>query len=166
MRDPLAVLNDLCEICRPAAAQNNELSVITEKISSLTNELGLLGVSDSAWLDFAVKQSVFFNYSQETKKNGRDNLASEQTKVYLIKSIESGLYKIGASSRLEKRVREIQNGNAGDIELIVFGKGGTKRELELHQRFSAKRLNGEWFKLDQADVDELVSELDDYAPKD
>ena len=77
--------------------------------------------------------------------------------VYLVSAeIDNSIvYKIGHTRRKpEDRIREFKTGNASSITLInsYQSKWGTKIESFLHRQFKSKRLNGEWFALDELDV--------------
>lgn len=80
--------------------------------------------------------------------------------VYLIAAVENPiLYKIGVTVNLETRLKGIQN--MSPIELNVLHTIETDQrfalERELHKKFAAKRKHGEWFALDEADIDYILS---------
>lgn len=65
------------------------------------------------------------------------------------------LYKIGYTRRpIEKRIKELKTGNAADFYIIdsFQSKWGTKIESILHRNLSSKKVNGEWFLLDDSDI--------------
>jgi hypothetical protein len=77
--------------------------------------------------------------------------------VYLICAEFEGrrLYKIGYTRRpIEKRIKEIKTGNGSDIYLVdsFMSKWGTKIESQMHRTFILKKINGEWFDLDDNDI--------------
>lgn len=80
--------------------------------------------------------------------------------VYLIcaEFEDQQLYKIGYTRRdISKRIKELKTGNAADFYLIdsFSSKWGTKIESSLHRRFRSKKINREWFKLDENDINEF-----------
>jgi len=77
-------------------------------------------------------------------------------KVYLISTIEEKpRFKIGYTRRLvEQRIKSFKTGNSSDFEILeVFeSKWGTKIEANLHRKFKPKKIDGEWFYLDEIDI--------------
>jgi hypothetical protein len=53
--------------------------------------------------------------------------------------------KIGWSRQVATRLAQLQTGNAAPIELLGVVPGGRSAERELHSRFAADRVSGEWF---------------------
>lgn len=100
--------------------------------------------------------------------------------VYLVCSEIDGkkLYKIGYTRRTpEIRIKEFKTGNASDMSVVseFKSKWGTKIESQLHKLFNKKKVGGEWFDLDESDVQKfeencklihknltLVSEINTY----
>lgn len=78
--------------------------------------------------------------------------------IYLVCSEIGGqkLHKIGFTRRTpEKRIKEFKTGNASEIYLVDSFKSewGTKIEALLHRVYSSKKVDGEWFDLDEQDVE-------------
>jgi hypothetical protein len=73
--------------------------------------------------------------------------------VYLLRA-DNGLIKIGCTSNLQKRIADITIYSPCEITLIGFFrcKDFHKKEAKLHQQFAGKRIRGEWFNLDEADL--------------
>lgn len=89
-------------------------------------------------------------------------------KVYLIaknnKEIiidnEDTVYKIGVTKqKVEKRIKQLQTGSDKKLESIKEFNSNYAFSVErnLHRIFSHKRINREWFKLDENDVKNFLS---------
>jgi hypothetical protein len=77
--------------------------------------------------------------------------------VYLLSAEIDGstLYKIGYTRRNPQvRLKELKTGNASDMSVISSYKSewGTKIEAFLHRKYSSKKVNREWFRLEDEDV--------------
>lgn len=73
--------------------------------------------------------------------------------IYLIKS--AGLYKIGFSANVEQRIRDLQSANAEPLQLVTSWPGSLYVEKYAHRQFAHKRVRGEWFDLDDHDLEAL-----------
>lgn len=66
-----------------------------------------------------------------------------------------GLYKIGRTNNIDRRLHEVSKKLRERVSLIcafrVFDPALS--ELELHNQFKEKRVKGEWFSLSQEDID-------------
>jgi len=78
--------------------------------------------------------------------------------IYLIRA-DNSLFKIGKTINPEDRFKSLQTLSPVPLALIHTVKTGDTMMLEheLHERFSEKREQGEWFKLEPADVDFIKS---------
>lgn len=77
-------------------------------------------------------------------------------KVYFIRCAETRRVKIGLSADPFKRVSKINSDSPYPVELLAVEDGGAERESELHRRFAAIRLHGEWF----AASDDLMAHIE------
>ncbi len=80
--------------------------------------------------------------------------------VYLICAEIEGkrLYKIGHTKRsAEVRLKEFKTGNASDMYIVQTFRSewGTKVESSLHRRYRSKKIQGEWFDLDEVEVEQF-----------
>jgi hypothetical protein len=70
---------------------------------------------------------------------------TERPHVYFIQS-NNGPVKIGVAHDVEARAASLQTGNPYPLKVLaVIKQGGRTLERELHKRFAADRLGGEWF---------------------
>jgi len=74
--------------------------------------------------------------------------------IYFIQEKLLGHIKIGRSSNLEKRLQIFATDLPFEIELVHYIKSYNyeKIELEFHKHFKRQRVNGEWFKLSDAEI--------------
>lgn len=82
--------------------------------------------------------------------------------IYLIKAEVDDIkyYKIGITSRLpEKRLKELQTGNAVQLELINMFETNFANlfETTLHRTFSYEKEMGEWFLLNDEQVFNFIA---------
>lgn len=76
--------------------------------------------------------------------------------VYVIGS-DINHYKIGISKTPQKRLQTLKTANPGQLCIVhtFIADPAEKAEAELHQRFAANRLNGEWFALTEEQIAQL-----------
>jgi len=65
--------------------------------------------------------------------------------IYFIRDSASGRVKIGYTENPWKRLSELQVASPSDLDLLAACEGDRVSEADLHQRFSASRVRGEWF---------------------
>lgn len=75
--------------------------------------------------------------------------------------------KIGRARNIEKRRKQLQTGNPRKLLLLGWIRTADDVSVEraLHQKFSSRRANGEWFDLDPAEVLPILSQfgIDGFA---
>lgn len=78
--------------------------------------------------------------------------------VYLINNDGTDQYKIGMTSRnIEKRFQELKTGNPNLVLKETYSSENfIKIETLLHRQFEFKKIEGEWFQLDESVVNEFV----------
>lgn len=70
----------------------------------------------------------------------------DTSRVYFIQRGNDGPVKIGHSKHPERRLTGLQSASPDPLRLLGTLPGGKAREAELHQKYAAFRLTGEWFK--------------------
>lgn len=83
--------------------------------------------------------------------------------VYLMHDTSNGYYKIGISNKPHYREKTLQS-EKPTIELIESKKFPIRKiaksfEKSLHLVFAEKRIRGEWFELNEIDVEHLINSL-------
>ena len=73
--------------------------------------------------------------------------------VYVLQS-PTGAYKIGHSKNPHSRLKTFQVKLPFEVEYVCLVYSGDMQglELELHERFDERRINGEWFALSEDDI--------------
>lgn len=96
-----------------------------------------------------------------------EDFENRKEKVYLYLMIENstGYYKIGVSKTPQNRERTLQS-QKPDI-FMIFNKEFEKKvaykyERRLHNFFKSKRIRGEWFELDKADLNNFFLKINSW----
>lgn len=76
--------------------------------------------------------------------------------VYVIKNLATGAYKVGISKNPEQRLKSLQAGSDGELNLIGYKQGTFQDEASIHKRLADKNIRSEWFRLDGDDVKALL----------
>lgn len=119
-------------------------------------------------VDTAIKQTVIKLYEagklkkpKKTKKQKELERWNEVGYVYLVKMGEH--YKIGISKSPEKRLGEFTKlPNELEKICVVKVKGYKRIEEYLHEHFADKRVRGEWFELNEEDIEYIKEYLKEY----
>ena len=75
----------------------------------------------------------------------------EKCRIYLLYDTSNGFYKIGRTTNLSARVKQLKIANAC-LDLCDFWEGIETDEAALHSMFAHKNVNGEWFSLEYSDI--------------
>lgn len=133
-----------------------------DEIRELYNDLQIvLDLSDQQSIDNyneRVEEKVYEN--MKTHSNNSKEKEYTEGLVYLLKSEEDNIYKIGVTTNINQRLPQIATKLPFKIKLEHKIKHNAIYQLEgfLHEKFNDKRLNGEWFRLDKNDVEYIKSE--------
>ncbi len=76
--------------------------------------------------------------------------------LYFIQAGESGPIKIGLAGDPQHRLRGLQTAHYESLRLLAERPGGPELEADLHARFAAGRLSGEWFRPDTPGLAEAI----------
>lgn len=81
------------------------------------------------------------------------------SKIYLLANEEWTQFKIGITKNsTSERIKKLQTGNGSEITIVKEYETKHARKIEswLHKRYYSKRLVGEWFKLDDDDINDFI----------
>lgn len=79
--------------------------------------------------------------------------------VYFVRPSKRPVVKVGVARDLESRLSALQTGSPERLVVLGIIKGaGFDRERLIHERFARKRINGEWFELDDEMLRFIASE--------
>lgn len=71
--------------------------------------------------------------------------ANRATPVYFAQFGVDGLIKIGTSTNVQQRIKNIQTVSPLPVNLLGYVLGGPTEEARLHRLFAESRDHGEWF---------------------
>lgn len=80
-----------------------------------------------------------------------DTMYNPITRVYVMLDENTGYYKIGRSIKPRVRERTLQS-EKPTIKMLFHHEATHKDEKDLHEKFSEKRIRGEWFDLSGSDL--------------
>lgn len=92
-----------------------------------------------------------------TTKENLSKAFAKKSGIYILYSC--GYYKIGITSNIQKRINTLQTGNPFLIQLVFFKivNGANTLENELHKKYKNKNVLGEWFWLNNEDVQDIMA---------
>jgi hypothetical protein len=82
--------------------------------------------------------------------------------VYFIQQGNGGPVKIGLTTNIENRLKELQQGNPNKLYVLHTTTGGQNLERHLHKMFSNHRIKNEWFTL----ADEILELIEKFKIED
>ena len=82
-------------------------------------------------------------------------MTQNTSRVYAIAG--AGLVKIGYTYSVANHLQGLRNMSPVPLELLASGVGREKEERALHIHFSEQRRHGEWFELDDTQLESLVT---------
>lgn len=82
--------------------------------------------------------------------------------VYFIQGESGGAIKIGYTQDVKARLKSLQTGHPDVLVLLACFPGNQSDERDLHEKFDAFRLRGEWFKPSEFVLREVESKKEKY----
>lgn len=151
-REGRASLSDL------ATALGASVRTIERLLQELMGK-GLLGVGRGARIEplaHSWHEDAFYSVEGEAPPVPSPQRPGRPGWIYLLRA-ENGLYKIGMAKELDRRVVQIGIQVPFSVELVhsVEVRDRVLTEALYHERFRNKRVKGEWFRLDEEDLEWL-----------
>jgi predicted GIY-YIG superfamily endonuclease len=66
--------------------------------------------------------------------------------IYFVRAGTTGPVKIGYTNNINRRIKNLQQGNPNKLVLLGLMTGTRDTERALHEKFAKYRLEGEWFR--------------------
>jgi predicted GIY-YIG superfamily endonuclease len=142
--------NALLHTCKKLT--NTDIDLINKKAlldDSPSMYAQLYGEDDPMWIEYER------NYAREPIVKPRRKKIKGH--VYFLKCRNTNLYKIGYSSSVKDRIKNIKQGSPTEIDVIgyVASEDCYADEKACHELFSKKRTKGEWFALTNDDINTI-----------
>jgi len=98
------------------------------------------------WLDPETGEIVCVDCGLVFDGQSEYDRAVEHNKiVYFVQSRLGGPIKIGLTTQLNQRLKQLQNESPIPLQIVGALRGDEKVEAAIHERFRKLRLHGEWF---------------------
>ena len=107
------------------------------------NEWSRLNLNDDVWGDPIPKKKKgkrFFDSVDPLHDDLWGNDTGKEGHVYLIQDIKTGLYKIGITKNMEKRMKQLGVGDTAKLVDDIFVPDARGREKQLHEKYKDARL--------------------------
>jgi len=162
-------LSGVCRKCNHRLTRKIKLIPRNKTLVPLDARTGKI-LDRASWFGLQAKVKQFYLHHSDKKINDENVSRSATTgrgpnvpysrngHVYLLRS-ENGYFKIGRSTDIEKRVKNLQREFPIKIVLVaaIPTESPPSLERELHGLFSEKRLSQhEWFSLNDEDVEYIT----------
>ncbi len=114
------------------------------------------------------RKNPFVNMSKEKRvKNARKSNSNKKPDgyIYIFKLVGFEIYKIGSSSDVRRRLRDIRSSQAFDVKIVgkFFFKNVYNMEECIHDSLKNNIHRNEWFKIIKEDVDLICSQLNKWS---
>ena len=120
-----------------------QLDVSEDAIAVITGALSMDDVKVRRNMEMI--HSVYGKFERGHPDEPLPPIVQAQGEIYFILNPVTDCVKIGFSANPRERLTTLQTGNSASLTLIATVPGTIKQERQLHKRFSAYRVGGEWF---------------------
>lgn len=131
--------------------------IISEEYISEKNKRKFLYFDEDSFLEKYGENDPLWIEHTEKKREESQKPPKEKDKIkghiYFIKCLNTGLCKIGYSSDVETRIKNIKNSSPTELHLIGVLESNDCVDDEKHYKviFEHKNVKGEWFELEPQD---------------
>jgi len=168
-------LNDVKNMTLEELVSNRVINIMIEPSANFPDELSydangepnfLLACSkvdirdvDSAFIKPLNIVNAIYQLSQEPVIQAREPKQKGKNigHLYIMKNVRNGLYKIGFTSQKPEYRESTLQSQEPEVELI-FSSSNTKTitaAREIHEEYDSKRIRGEWFNLDDSELESI-----------
>lgn len=119
---------------------------------SLTANTGRVSLLNEFKENFANLVSKKINFEEIKNCLSKKEIHIIEQKTYIIYDKHRKMYKIGRTGRISQRLEALKN-VVPDLELINVCNNDL--EILLHDCFKEKRIEGEWFRLEKEDIEDI-----------
>lgn len=107
---------------------------------------------------------IKIKYEQIAKLSGNPTFSNRRGYIYVVRSGTSNLYKIGRTTNLKKRLQTLQTSCAVSLNVVktLCCSDAIALEKSAHTKFSHYRKIGEWFALNDEQLHQLLTWLENW----
>lgn len=104
------------------------------------------------------------NYIVQNIPEADELLSDGSAYIYAVKNDVTGLTKIGMTGNPKRRLKDLDTGNGVKLSYVLceFVQNCSTLENKLHNTYLNKKKAGEWFKLTEDDISNIVKMVDDW----
>lgn len=123
---------------------------------SINERIHLYMINEDNYID-----SLINGLKAKKRKEFFTMVKEEFNYIYILFNHDTKLYKIGFSKETEHREATLQS-KEPNIKLLHKWIASKKIETQLHKIFKDKRVRGEWFNLEESDINEIIDFMKPY----
>lgn len=138
----------------------SDVVIVPGELQRLSDEPVMLGGEDIsevyATADYLIPFRTLEVHLRAGERWKQADAPGPAMNTYLIYSPTTKLVKIGRSTNVAARLKALSTASGGALKLL--GVLGKNIESALHRQYASCRVRGEWFRLEQAQIDAIISE--------
>lgn len=133
----------------------SRLNVYLENYEEMNRSIDLINRNNERTYDEYLRESP--------KDKSKKDKIKKSGYIYVLVCERTVYYKIGYTCRDDpkKRIEELRTANPSITTLYIFPTDDISEELEWHKAFADKRIEREWFDLEEHDIQAMVYYYED-----